>query len=294
MRTARRSRTAGLVGLTLALALTLALTLNLTPTPALTLTPTLAQTLPRFWNVDGVNGSDWSGDGVKLVVFDRGSGGGVCATTHLTDFAIVSDVLARPDEGFVFFEDADLDLAVHLPLPLTLEEILARLRDVVGRDYVAIILCAVVPLLLMAMAAWYDDKRAYVEFFPRWHERLGQGGLGVARLRRSKAYQAFAFQLSLLLDTNHLLGVFFVLPSIPSRRRLCSFTLTLTLTTKPHPNPHPHPNPNPNPNLAGTQRLMTCYLVVLGKFAVLTLFYGQQHHSRFIFYGSASRTIFQP
>ena len=213
----------------------------------------------RFWNVDGVNGSDWSGEGVKLVVFDRGSGGGVCATTHLTDFAIVSDVLARPDEGFVFFEDADLDLAVHLPLPLTLEEILARLRDLVGRDYVAIILCAVVPLLLMAMAAWYDDKRAYVEFFPRWHERLGQGGLGLARLRRSKAYQAFAFQLSLLLDTNHLLGVFFVLPSIPSRR---------------------------------TQRLMTCYLVVLGKFAVLTLFYGQQHHSRFIFYGSASTTIF--
>ena len=111
----------------------------------------------------------------------------------------------------------------------------------------------------MAVAAWYDDKRAYVEFFPRWHETLGQGGLGVARLRTSKAYQAFAFQLSLLLDTNHFFAVFFVLPSIPSRR---------------------------------TQRLMTLYLVVLGKFAVLTLFYGQQHHTHFFIYGSASWTIF--
>ena len=80
----------------------------------------------RFWDVNGVNGSDWSDEGVKLVVFDRGSGGGVCATSHLTDFAIISDVLARPDEGFVFFEDLDLDLDVHLPRPISLEEIIAR------------------------------------------------------------------------------------------------------------------------------------------------------------------------
>lgn len=57
---------------------------------------------------------------MKLVVFDRGSGGVVCATTHLTDFALVSDVLARPDR---FFESV-VDLGINAPRPMSLEELL--------------------------------------------------------------------------------------------------------------------------------------------------------------------------
>jgi hypothetical protein len=56
-------------------------------------------------------------------------------------------------------------------------------------------------------------------------------------------YQAFAAQLVVLLCTNHFMAVFFVLPSMPTRR---------------------------------TQRLMTVYIIILGEFAILILFYGQQ------------------
>ena len=42
--------------------------------------------------------------------------------------------------------------------------------------------------------------------------------MGVERFQRSKVYQALAFQLTVLLATNHFLAVFFVLPTMPTRR----------------------------------------------------------------------------
>ena len=190
----------------------------------------------RYWDM---NASAWATAGVSLEKLDPQTGGAVCATGHLTDFAVVSDVLTSPDAFFESFAD----LNVNLPKPMTLEELLAVLADIEPAEYTAIGLATLFACGLMWLAVLYDDKRAYVEFFPRWHSFLGQEGLGSRILAASITWQAWAAQLTVLLASNHYLAVFFVLPSMPTRR---------------------------------TQRLMTVYLVVLSQFAVLILFFGQE------------------
>ena len=192
--------------------------------------------LCRYWNI---NTSAWGTEGLVLEELDPVTGGAVCGTVHLTDFAVVSDVLTSPDAFFESFAD----LNVNLPKPMTLEELLAVLADIEPAEYTAIGLATLFACGLMWLAVLYDDKRAYVEFFPRWHSFLGQEGLGSKILAASITWQAWAAQLTVLLASNHYFAVFFVLPSMPTRR---------------------------------TQRLMTVYLVVLSQFAVLILFFGQE------------------
>ena len=190
----------------------------------------------RYWDVAA---SGWATSGLKLEKLDPTTGGAVCATSHLTDFAVVSDVLTSPDAFFESFAD----LNVNLPKAMTLEELLAVLADIEPEEYSAMGLATLFACGLMWLAVLYDDRRAYVEFFPRWHSFLGQEGLGSKILKASITWQAWAAQLTVLLASNHYFAIFFVLPSMPTRR---------------------------------TQRLMTVYLVVLSQFAVLILFFGQE------------------
>ena len=74
--------------------------------------------LCRYWDI---NTSAWGTEGVTLEELDQHAGGAVCGTVHLTDFAVVSDVLTSPDAFF----DSFADLNVNLPKPMTLEELLA-------------------------------------------------------------------------------------------------------------------------------------------------------------------------
>ena len=74
--------------------------------------------LCRYWNI---NTSAWGTEGLVLEELDPVTGGAVCGTVHLTDFAVVSDVLTSPDAFFESFAD----LNVNLPKPMTLEELLA-------------------------------------------------------------------------------------------------------------------------------------------------------------------------
>ena len=190
----------------------------------------------RYWDVAA---SGWASAGLTLEELDPTTGGAVCATSHLTDFAVVSDVLTSPDAFFESFAD----LNVNLPKAMTLEELLAVLADIEPAEYSAMGLATMFACGLMWLAVLYDDRRAYVEFFPRWHSFLGQEGLGSKILKASITWQAWAAQLTVLLASNHYFAVFFVLPTMPTRR---------------------------------TQRLMTVYLVVLSQFAVLILFFGQE------------------
>ena len=129
----------------------------------------------------------------------RVEGGAVCATSHLTDFAVVSDVLTSPDAFFESFAD----LNVNLPKAMTLEELLAVLADIEPEEYSAMGLATLFACGLMWLAVLYDDRRAYVEFFPRWHSFLGQEGLGSKILKASITWQAWAAQLTVLLASNH-------------------------------------------------------------------------------------------
>ena len=162
-----------------------------------------AEPMCRYWDV---NTSSWGNGGVEMQSFNPESGGVVCATKHLTDFAVVSDSLVKAD---AFFESA-MELEVNLPRPLSLEELLAVLTDINPEEYVGVVLAVIAALSLMWAAARYDDRRAYVEFFPRWHQRLGSSG--------PMALQAIGAQLIILLTSNHFFAVFFVLPSMPIRR----------------------------------------------------------------------------
>ena len=119
----------------------------------------------RYWDV---NTSSWSSQGVELVSLDLTTGGVVCGATHLTDFAMVSDVLANPD---AFFESA-VNLNVNLPRPMSLDELLSVLGDIDPGEYTGIAAATIIALGAMYYAIKYDDKRAFVEFFPRWHEHI--------------------------------------------------------------------------------------------------------------------------
>ena len=47
----------------------------------------------RYWDVAA---STWGSSGLELLNLDPSSGGSVCTTTHLTDFAVVSDLTLAP------------------------------------------------------------------------------------------------------------------------------------------------------------------------------------------------------
>ena len=59
-------------------------------------------------------------------------------------------------------------------------------------------------------AAAFDDRNAYVTFYPKWHERLVSG---VGRVTRMAGALLLFF-----LSTHHMLGVFFFLPIKPLSR----------------------------------------------------------------------------
>lgn len=56
----------------------------------------------------------------------------------------------------------------------------------------------------------YDDSKAYVQFFPSWHEKLVSGVCG----NSSSLGRTLGAQLVLVLVTNHYLAVLFVLPTL--------------------------------------------------------------------------------
>jgi len=199
-----------------------------------------SEPLCRYWDA---NTSSWQSGGVAMQSFDRLTGGVVCATGHLTDFAVVSDNMLSAD----IFAEVDVELSVNLPKPLTLEELLAILADIEAPEYVGIALSIFGALGLMWLAGKYDDRRSYVEFFPRWHQRLGGSSSNMA-------FRAVGSQLIILLTSNVYFAIFFVLPSMPVRR---------------------------------SQRLMTVYIVVLAQFAVLIMFHGGQKNELTAFIAQA-------
>ena len=97
----------------------------------------------------------------------------------------MSDVLTSPDAFFDSF--ADLNVNQHKPMNLTAA--LAKLADLETEEYSAMLLATAFACGLMWLAVLYDDRRAYVEFFPRWHSFLGQEGLGSKILAASITWQ---------------------------------------------------------------------------------------------------------
>jgi hypothetical protein len=135
------------------------------------------------------------------------NGNAVCTTTHLTDFAMLTDVVAEPDAFFA----AATELDINLPVVMSGEELLSVLANISPGAWSAIALTGTVMVMLFLLAQRYDDRHAYTAFYPKWFEFLSCFG-------GSKLFRSVGAQLILLGTTNHFLMIFFVLPSIPTTR----------------------------------------------------------------------------
>ena len=135
------------------------------------------------------------------------------------------------------FMDTSLQINVNLPRVMSLEELIATLQDMAIREYLIPICWILFMALCFRLARRYDDSKAYVEFFPTWHSCL------TGERRNSVLWKLLGAQMVLVLCTNHYAMVFFILPTLPFGR---------------------------------SERLMSMFIILHAKFAILALFYGGQ------------------
>ena len=135
------------------------------------------------------------------------------------------------------FMDTSLQINVNLPRVMSLEELIATLQDMAIQEYLIPICWLLFMALCFRLARRYDDSKAYVEFFPTWHSYL------TGERRNSVVWKLLGAQLVLVLCTNHYAMVFFILPTLPFGR---------------------------------SERLMSMFIILHAKFAILALFYGGQ------------------
>jgi hypothetical protein len=133
--------------------------------------------------------------------------------------------------------ESDLELNVNLPRVMTLEELIETLQDMSSQEYIIPIGWFLLMIVLFKLARKYDDSNAYQRFFPAWHECLTRGNHSSAMLKILGA------QLVIVLCTNTYLMVLFILPTLPFGR---------------------------------SHRLMSMFIVLHAKLAILALFYGGQ------------------
>ena len=191
----------------------------------------------RYWDTESYQ---WSSSGLELTSIDD-AGSAVCASKHLTDFAVMSSVLQNPDQFF----SAIMTVEFNLPQPLSLEDLVRVLSEMAPGLYAAFFATLVVMIGLLYMAVQYDDTKYYVEFYPHWVESCG---FMTGRFADSRFARSVGTQLVLLITTNHFLAIFFVLPTMPTTH---------------------------------AQRLVTVYQIVLTELAVLILFYNTSQDNPF-------------
>ena len=124
----------------------------------------------RYWDV---NASRWSTDGCRMLTLSaNGSSAGraVCACDHLTEFAVVSNVLTRPDAFF----SALSRLKVNLPFPTSWSAFVESLERVTFAEAATVGFSIVAALLLLHFTALLDDAKAYINSPPAWRRKLGE------------------------------------------------------------------------------------------------------------------------
>ena len=135
-----------------------------------------------------------------------GPGAAVCVCNHPTEFAAIEEAVTN----FSAFLDSFNELEVRLPPQLTFAEFIESLERISPVEWAIVAVGLVLMGVGLRVAAAFDDRNAYVTFYPKWHERLVSG---VGRVTRMAGALLLFF-----LSTHHMLGVFFFLPIKPLSR----------------------------------------------------------------------------
>ncbi len=169
-------------------------------------------------------------DGCEVYGLDE-NGGALTGCTHLTEFGMMSETVEPPGM------DGGVTLKVNLPKVMTLEELLETLADMKPLEIAIPISWFCLQIFLFYLCRKYDDSKAYVAFFPTWHEYVAGGRT------TSTLVKILGAQLVVVICTNHFLAVLFILPTLPFGRSM---------------------------------RLMTVFVILHGQLATMALFYGGQ------------------
>ena len=172
-----------------------------------------------------------SRDGVKLGGLNPETGAALIEGTGPADFSIMTETAEPPPM------ETSGSIKVNLPKVMTLEELIATLQDMKAPEYIIPFSWFLFMIICFKLCFAYDDSKAYVQFFPAWHEWL-TGGRSASTI-----WKIIGAQFVIVLCTNHYAMIFFILPTLPFCR---------------------------------SQRLMCMFIILHAKLAILALFYGPE------------------
>ena len=168
--------------------------------------------------IAGPNGL--SRNGADLAGLNPDTGAALIQGDGPADFSIMTETVEAPA-----METAS-EMTFNLPKPMTLEELIATLQDMRANEYIIIFGWFFFMIIVFKMCFAYDDSKAYVQFFPSWHEWLTGGRTN------SILWKIIGAQLVIVLCTDHIAMIFFILPTLPFQRSMRWMCLLIILHAK--------------------------------------------------------------
>jgi hypothetical protein len=168
--------------------------------------------------IGGPNGL--SRDGAELQGLNPDTGAALIQGDGPADFSIMTETVEAPPmetKGAMKF---------NMPKVMTLEELIATLKDMGANEYIIPFSWFFFMLIVFKLCFAYDDSKAYVQFFPAWHEWLTGGRTN------SNMWKIMGAQMVIVLCTDHIMMIFFILPTLPFKRSMRWMTLLVILHAK--------------------------------------------------------------
>jgi hypothetical protein len=161
-----------------------------------------------------------SKNGATLAGLNPDTGAALIQGDGPADFSIMTETVEAPA-----METAG-EMTFNLPKPMTLEELIATLKDMKANEYIIIIGWFTFMIIVFKLCFAYDDSKAYVQFFPSWHEWLTGGRTN------SNLWKIIGAQMVIVLCTDHIAMIFFILPTLPFQRSMRWMCLLVILHAK--------------------------------------------------------------
>jgi len=133
----------------------------------------------------------------------------------------VADVL----DDFDSFAEGGVTLAINVPGSLEWDDFIAILAETfMNGELWGWVMGFAFIFITLYLATRYDDAKAYVQFYPHWHEMIS------CHSRENAILRAFGANFVLVMTTNQWLYIFFVLPDLPSgraQRIIATYNITI-------------------------------------------------------------------
>lgn len=168
--------------------------------------------------IGGPNGL--SKDGAELQGLNPDTGAALIQGGGPADFSIMTETVEPPPM------ETSGEMSFNLPKPMTLEELIATLQDMGANEYIIPFSWFFFMIVVFKLCFAYDDSKAYVQFFPAWHEWLTGGR------SNSIMWKIIGAQFVIVLCTDHIAMIFFILPTLPFQRSMRWMTLLVILHAK--------------------------------------------------------------